>query len=66
MKPSTIISALEDRPYPRPEGIKTAIDLYAQQNPTAKGVDPERFMDQSLIRELERGGFFASLASGGK
>ena len=47
---------LEDRPYPRPEGIKTALDLYAQQNPAAKGVDAERFMDQSLMRELERGG----------
>ena len=57
---------LEDRPYPRPEGIKTAIELYAQQVPAAKGVDPERFIDQSLMRELERGGFFASLASGGK
>jgi len=57
---------LEDRPYPRPEGIKTALDLYAQQNPAAKGVDAERFMDQSLMRELERGGFFGTLASGGK
>src|SRR6266404_3737379 len=57
---------LEDRAYPRPAGIKTALDLYAQQNPAAKGVDAERFMDQSLMRELERGGFFGTLASGGK
>ena len=57
---------LEDRPYPRPEGIKTAIELYAQQNPAAKGVDPERFIDASLMRDLDRGGFFATLASGGK
>ena len=57
---------LEDRPYPWTEGIKTAIDLYAEQNPAAKGVDPERFIDASLMRELDRGGFFATLASGGK
>ena len=57
---------LEDRPYPRPEGIKTAVDLYAQQNPAAKGVDPERFIDASLMRDLDRGGFFATSTSGGK
>jgi hypothetical protein len=42
----------------------TALDLYARQNPAAKGVDPERFIDQSLLRELERGGYFGTLASG--
>lgn len=57
---------LEDLPYPRPEGIKTAVDLYAQQNPAAKGVDPERFIDQSLMRELDRGGFFPAPSGSGK
>lgn len=31
----------------------------------AKGVDAERFIDPSLLRELERSGFFA-IPSGGK
>jgi NitT/TauT family transport system substrate-binding protein len=57
---------LDERPYPRPEGIKTALDLFAQQTPAAKGADPERFIDQSLLRELERSGFFAALGGSGK
>jgi NitT/TauT family transport system substrate-binding protein len=57
---------LDERPYPRPEGIKTALDLFAQQTPAAKGADPERFIDQSLLRELERSGFFTALTSGGR
>lgn len=57
---------LEDRPYPRPEGLKIALDLVSQQTPAAKGVDPERFLDPSLLRELERGGFFTILQTSGK
>lgn len=51
---------LDERPYPRPEGLKIALDLISQQIPAAKGVDPERFIDSSLLRELERGGFFTA------
>ena len=54
---------LDDRPFPRPEGFKIALELTAQQTPLAKGVDAERFIDPSLLRELERSGFFA--VSGG-
>jgi ABC-type nitrate/sulfonate/bicarbonate transport system substrate-binding protein len=50
---------LEDRPYPRPESVRTAVEMYAQQAPSAKGVEVERFIDLSLIRELERSDFFA-------
>ena len=46
-----------------PEGFKIALELTAQQTPLAKGVDAERFIDPSLLRELERSGFFA--VSGG-
>lgn len=56
---------LEDRPYPRPESVRSAVDMYAQQAPSAKGIEVERFLDASLIRELERNGFFASRPSGG-
>ncbi len=60
------IRDLDDRPYPRPEGLRIALDLVAQQEPAARGADPERFLDASLLRELERGGFFATLQSEGK
>ena len=54
---------LDDRPFPRPEGFKIALELTAQQTPLAKGVDAERFIDPSPLRELERSGFFT--VSGG-
>ena len=60
------IRDLDDRPYPRPEGLKIALELVAQQVPAARGADPERFLDASLLRELEREGFFATLQSAGK
>jgi ABC-type nitrate/sulfonate/bicarbonate transport system substrate-binding protein len=56
---------LDERPYARAEGFKIALDLTAQQTPLAKGADIERFIDASLLRELERGGFFA-VPSGAK
>jgi len=57
---------LDDRPFPRPEGFKIALELIAQQTPLAKGVDAERFIDPSPLRELERSGFFTALTSAGK
>ena len=57
---------LDERPLPRPEGFKIALELVAQQTALAKGVDPDRFIDTSPLRELERSGFFAALASAGK
>ena len=36
-----------------------ALELTAQQRPLAKGVGPERFIDVSLSRDLERSNFFA-------
>jgi len=52
---------LDDRPYPRLEGIKTALELISQQTPAAKDADPARFVDRSLLEELERDGFFSAL-----
>jgi ABC-type nitrate/sulfonate/bicarbonate transport system substrate-binding protein len=60
------IRDLDDRPYPRPEGLKIALDLVAQQEPAARGAEPERFLDASLLLELEREGFFATLQRAGK
>ena len=57
---------LDERPYARAEGFKIALDLTAQQTPLAKGVDVERFIDSSLLRELERSGFFNAPAGSAK
>jgi len=57
---------LDDRPLPRPEGFKIALELTAQQTPLVKGVDAERFFDPSPLRMLERSGFFTALTSAGK
>jgi len=56
---------LDERPYARAEGFKIALDLTAQQTPLAKGVDVERFIDSSLLRDLERAGFY-NLSTGVK
>jgi hypothetical protein len=45
--------------------VRSAVDMYAQQAPSARGMEIERFLDASLIRELERSGFFASRPRGG-
>lgn len=60
------IRDLDNRLYPRPEGLKLALELIAKTNPAAKGADPGRFLDGSLLQQLEREGFFARLQSGGK
>ena len=46
--------------------IKIALELAAQQTPLAKGVDVERFMDSSLLREFEKTDFYKATTAGGK
>ncbi len=55
------IRDLDDRPFPRPEGLRIALELVAQQNSAARRANPQQFLDTSLLRELEQGGFFATL-----
>ncbi len=57
---------LDDRPYPRFEGIKMALELISQPTPATKDADPARFVDRSLLEELERDGFFTALYGSGK
>jgi len=54
---------LEERPCARAEGFKIALDLTAQQTALAKGVDAEKFIDSSLLHELERSGFYNALST---
>jgi NitT/TauT family transport system substrate-binding protein len=44
-------------------GIKDTLDFYAQSSPEVKNRQPQDFIDQTILDELEREGFFKSLGS---
>ena len=48
-------------PYPSIEGVKTVLEFLAQENPKARGADPNTFIDNSIIKELEASGFIRDL-----
>jgi ABC-type nitrate/sulfonate/bicarbonate transport system substrate-binding protein len=50
----------EDVPYVRAESVQTIIDL--QPKELVKDITPERYIDNSLVKELESSGFIKSLA----
>ena len=52
---------LERVPHPDPEGIKVVIQDRARARPEVGKLSPEQFIDGSIIRELEREGFFKKL-----
>ncbi len=44
-------------------GLKDTLDFFAEKNPELKNRRPEDFVDETLIDELEREGFFKGLGS---
>jgi NitT/TauT family transport system substrate-binding protein len=46
---------------PTPDGVKTMLDDLAIRDPKAAAADPNAFVDQSFIRELEGAGFIKQL-----
>jgi NitT/TauT family transport system substrate-binding protein len=48
-------------PYPSLEGFRAVIDELGQVNPKAKGQDPKRFYDDSILQELDKSGFVNAL-----
>lgn len=50
----------EDVPYVRSESVQTILDL--QPKESVKDITPERFIDNSLVKELESAGFIKGLA----
>jgi NitT/TauT family transport system substrate-binding protein len=48
-------------PYPTIGGIRFVLEQIAVQNPKAKSVNPETFMDVTFVKQLEEGGFIKSL-----
>jgi ABC-type nitrate/sulfonate/bicarbonate transport system substrate-binding protein len=45
------------------QGIKDTIDFYAETSPELRGRKPEEFVDNSVMDELEKEGFFKGLGS---
>jgi NitT/TauT family transport system substrate-binding protein len=57
----SISKYLKRVPTPTPESFRSVIDELAQVNPKAKGQDPKRFYDDSILQELEKSGFIQAL-----
>jgi NitT/TauT family transport system substrate-binding protein len=49
------------KPYPSIKGIKALLDLAAKDRPEAGKVSPERFVDSTLLKELDSSGFIDRL-----
>ena len=52
---------VEKIPLVKREAFQTTIDEAARKNPKAKQAKPEQFYDNSLVQELVKEGFFATL-----
>jgi hypothetical protein len=53
-----VFSALYERvPYPAVDGILPILDEISLQNPKVKNYKPDDFIDTSIIKQLEQGGF---------
>lgn len=52
---------LSRAPYPTVGGIRVVLEQLAAQNPKAKTIDPETFMDVTFVKQLDDIGFIKSL-----
>jgi NitT/TauT family transport system substrate-binding protein len=48
-------------PYAAPKAVETTLEFIAAEDPKARGADPRRFLDESLVREVEASGFIKAL-----
>ena len=48
-------------PYPNPEGIQTIIDQLAKSRAQAKKLNPNDFIDPTILKEIEESGFVKRL-----
>ncbi len=49
------------KPYPSIKGIKALLDLAAKERPEAAGIAPERFVNLTILRDLDESGFMDHL-----
>jgi hypothetical protein len=52
---------LKRLPFPTAEAFRTVLEELAEVNPKAKGQDPQKFYDDTILRELEKSGFINAL-----
>jgi hypothetical protein len=57
----SVTKYLKRIPFPTPEAFRTVLEELAQVNPKAKGQEPQKFYDDSILRELDKNGFIATL-----
>jgi NitT/TauT family transport system substrate-binding protein len=56
-----VVKYLKKTPLPTMEAFQSVLEELAQQNPKAKGQDPRKFYDDSIVRELDKSGFIEAL-----
>lgn len=52
---------IREVPYPNPEGIQIIIDQLAKSRAQAKGLNPNDFIDPTILKEIEQSGFVKKL-----
>jgi NitT/TauT family transport system substrate-binding protein len=57
----SIVKYLKRVPFPTVEAFRSVLEELAQVNPKAKGQDPRKFFDDSILQELEKSGFIDAL-----
>jgi NitT/TauT family transport system substrate-binding protein len=57
----SVTKYLKRVPLPTVEAFRSVVDELAQVNPKAKGQDPKRFYDDSILKELDKSGFINAL-----
>lgn len=58
----SVTKYLKRVPTPTAESFRTVIDELSLVNPKAKGQDPKRFYDDSILQELDKSGFISSIS----
>jgi len=59
---TAFVKTVSKKPYPTLKGIQFLLDEVAARLPNAKSAKPEQFVDLSLLRQLEKEGFFNEMA----
>ena len=59
-----IIAYLREKPYPTLASIKTGLAEIEPQNPGVANIKPDQVIDETILEEIEKAGFFDSLYAG--
>ena len=56
-----VLGTIQTKPFPEPKSMQRTIDALAPSTPHLKGQRVGNFIDDSLLREIDKEGFFARL-----